>query len=94
MASGYGILWFYPLIKVNLLLSIIAVIFSSEFPINDDLTSVQLNELSNSWETVKKYASKYPLTEQTELQIYLSDDKVVLLQEVDGEQEGSTAVNS
>jgi hypothetical protein len=33
--------------------------------------------LFNYWDTLKKYASRHPSTEQTELQIFLSDDKVV-----------------
>jgi hypothetical protein len=44
---------------------------------DDALTTAQLNEFLNSWDTVKKYASRHPSIEQTELQICLFDDKVV-----------------
>jgi hypothetical protein len=44
---------------------------------DDALTTAQLNEFLISWDTVKKYASRYPSIEQTELQICLFDNKAV-----------------
>jgi hypothetical protein len=43
----------------------------------DALRTAQLNEFLNSWDTVKKYTSRHPSIEQTQLYICLFDDKVV-----------------